>query len=346
MEHRVICARGKSATWGLRADQAVCPTIVEGTGFAFPRAILAGVYTRRLFALAAVFGLGLAAQVDPRDSTGLFPLTDLGKGTYKGQQGGLYPGGANTPPKAHQAEGLKRAREIARRETSGKVALISIGMSNTTMEFSTFVKAAADSAIHPNLAIVDCAQSGRGADVTSKSDAPFWQVCLDRLQAAGVEPGQVAVAWVKQAYARPTEPFPAEPKKMQGYLAATVRNLHDKFPNLRIIYCSSRIYAGYANTDLNPEPHAYEGAFAVKWLIAAQIAGDKELSYDRAPWLAWGPYLWADGVKPRSDRLTWVRSELGNDGTHPSPAGREKVTKMLLEFFKTDPSARPWFGVK
>ena len=277
----------------------------------------------------------------------MVPLTDLGKGMYKGEQGGLYPGGANTPPKAHLAEGIKRAREIAKREASGKVALISIGMSNTTMEFSTFVKTAAgDASIQPNLAIVDCAQSGRGADTTAKPDAPFWQVCQERLQAAGIAPAQVAVAWIKQAYGRPTEPFPAEPKKMQGYLLATVHNLHDKFRNLRIVYFSSRIYAGYANTDLNPEPHAYEGAFAVKWLIAAQIAGDPELKYDRAPWLAWGPYLWADGVKPRSDGLTWVRSELGNDGTHPSPAGREKVTKMLLEFFKRDATARPWFSVK
>jgi hypothetical protein len=41
----------------------------------------------------------------------------------------------------------------------------------------------------------------------------------------------------------------------------------------------------------------------VKWLIADQIAGNPELNYDpakgrvRAAWLAWGPYIWADGVK-------------------------------------------------
>ena len=35
----------------------------------------------------------------PRDSTGLIPLCDLGKGTYKGEEGGLYPGGGNTPPR-------------------------------------------------------------------------------------------------------------------------------------------------------------------------------------------------------------------------------------------------------
>ena len=40
-----------------------------------------------------------------------------------------------------------------------------------------------------------------------------------------------------------------------------------KWPNVRIAYVSSRIYAGYANTGLNPEPYAYEGAFAMRWVI-------------------------------------------------------------------------------
>jgi hypothetical protein len=60
-----------------------------------------------------------------------------------------------------------------------------------------------------------------------------------------------------------------------------------------VAYLSSRIYGGYAATPLNPEPHAYEGAFAVKWTIASQIAGDAELNYDpdkgavRSPWIAY-----------------------------------------------------------
>ena len=35
-----------------------------------------------------------------RESTGMTALPDLGKGNYKGEQGGLYPGGENTPPAA------------------------------------------------------------------------------------------------------------------------------------------------------------------------------------------------------------------------------------------------------
>ena len=37
----------------------------------------------------------------PRDSMGMIALTDLGKNSYKGEQGGLYPGGENSPPPEH-----------------------------------------------------------------------------------------------------------------------------------------------------------------------------------------------------------------------------------------------------
>jgi hypothetical protein len=46
-----------------------------------------------------------AKENPPRESTGLIPLPDLGAGKYKGEEGGLYPGGRNTPPAAHAAAG-------------------------------------------------------------------------------------------------------------------------------------------------------------------------------------------------------------------------------------------------
>src|SRR5262249_7525367 len=47
-----------------------------------------------------------------RESTGLIPLPDLGTAMYKGEQGGLYPGGANTPPAAHLRAGLAISKTI------------------------------------------------------------------------------------------------------------------------------------------------------------------------------------------------------------------------------------------
>jgi hypothetical protein len=316
---------------------------------------------------AALFVAGSIAQMPDRklwvkdhpsrESTGLIALPDLGQGTYKGEQGGLYPKGLNTPPPAHLAAGQALARKIVpldaegRPSPGGKIALISIGMSNTTMKYQTFQKIAAeDRTLNPNLVLVDGAQGGQTARVTANPNSKFWQVVDQRLESAGVARNQVQAAWVLQANVGPSRPFPAESKELQEHILATLHVMHDRFPNLKIAYLSSRTYGGYATSPLNPEPFAYEGGFSVKWLIADQIAGKPELNYDaskgalRAPWLAWGPYVWADGVKPNKDGLSYsIDDYVESDRTHPSTAGRIKVAKCLLAFLKADPTARSWF---
>ena len=292
----------------------------------------------------------------PQDSTGMIPLTELGKGAYKGEEGGLYPGGLNTPPEGHLKAGLALAAQIApldkegKKAADGKIVFLSIGMSNTTMEFQVFQKlAAGDKDLNPRLLIVDGAQGAQTAKVTAKPESNFWKVVDERLAKEDVTAKQVQAVWLKQANGGPTEPFPAEAKRLEQDVVNTLHILHARFPNLKIAYMSSRIYAGYASSPLNPEPHAYEGAFAYKWLIADQIAGKPELNYDpakgevKSPWVAWGPYLWADGKKARKDGLTYTREDVGADGTHPSESGRQKVGKLLLDFLKSDPTSRPWF---
>jgi hypothetical protein len=93
----------------------------------------------------------------------------------------------------------------------------------------------------------------------------------------------------------------------------------------------------------------------VKWLIAAQVkqiasgtvdatAGSLDYRTGEAPWLAWGPYLWADGATPRQgDGLTWVVSDFAPDGTHPATTGIQKVGQQLLTFFKTSEFTSCWF---
>ncbi len=298
----------------------------------------------------------LSAQNPGGISVGLKPLPELGSSLYLGYQGGLYPGGVNVCPPQHDSAGRAIAQQVvplnqsgAHDALNGKIVLLSIGMSNTTQEFSEFKRTAdADAAKNPRLAIVDGAQGGQTAAVISNPTATFWSVIDQRLQTVGVTRQQVQVAWVKEADAAPSKAFPAHAQILETELQAIARILKSFYANIRIAYVSSRIYAGYATTNLNPEPYAYESGFAVQWLMQKQISGDTSLAYaqprQRAPWLSWGPYLWADGMTPRSsDGLVWLASDYTADGTHPSSNGQKKVAAMLLSFFKSDPTAVPWF---
>ncbi|MGH7671480.1 MAG: hypothetical protein ACREMC_01170 [Gemmatimonadales bacterium] len=329
-------------------------------------------------AVGACSGAGSAGPAAPPR----IALSDLGAQTYKGFAGGLYAAGTNTEPTAHAAAGLTRAQSIAPRDTAGspdpagKIVLVSIGMSNTTQEFCaasstttncsswTFMgQAAADPAVNDTtLAIVNGARGGQDAQTWDAStDANYDSVRLNRLGPLGLTERQVQVAWVKQADAGPRDSLPspqADAYQLETRLGNIVRALKTRYPNLQLVFLSSRIYAGYATTTLNPEPYAYESGFAVKWLIQAQSdqmansgavtdprAGD--LSYGSvAPWIGWGPYLWTDGLTPRQgDGLIWERADFAQDGTHPSQSGQQKVGTMLLAFFKTSPFTKCWFVV-
>jgi hypothetical protein len=186
-------------------------------------------------------------------------------------------------------------------------------------------------------------------DVEGPRGKQFWNTVEERLKKADVSPAQVQVAWLKEADANPNEGFPKYARKLQEELTNIVQLMRQRFPNLKMVYLSSRIFGGYAKTRLNPEPYAYESAFSVKWLIERQLKGDAALNFDpakgaiKAPWLSWGPYLWANGMTKRTDGLFWTEDDLGGDGTHPSPAGRRKVAEQLLRFFKNDSTAKPWF---
>ena len=176
------------------------------------------------------------------------------------------------------------------------------------------------------------------------------------LKPAGLAEDQVEVIWLKNADPRPTVALPASDADAYIYereLGETARAARARYPNLRLMFISSRVYAGYAALPLNPEPYAYEYGFSVKWAIQSQIeqlrsgkvdpvAGDLDYKKGVAPWLAWGPYLWADGTIARSDGLTWKPSEFQADGTHPNKDGVDKVAHMLLDFFTTSPYAS-WF---
>jgi lysophospholipase L1-like esterase len=310
----------------------------------------------------ALFVLALAAAVARASncagtSTGMIPVNDLGAGFYKGVQGGLYPGGVNVRPAAHEAAGVAIANAIwpldtlGQLDASGHVVFVSIGMSNCTQEFSAFVpKSNADPVRKANVRTIDCAVGGQTAQILAQPTSAYWDSVATRLRGHGSAPKQVQVVWLKDANANPTGTFEVTTDTLAAQFFRIVQILKQKLPNVKQVFFTSRIYAGYASSTLNPEPYAYENAFAIKRVIAQQLAGDPALNFDAAsgpvvaPWLSWGPYLWADGLNPRADGLTWACSELNSsDGTHPSATGRAKVADSLLAFVRRDAATAPWY---
>jgi len=159
-----------------------------------------------------------------------------------------------------------------------------------------------------------------------------------------------------------------------------------RYLNLKQVFVTSRIYGGYANNSigganacLNPEPFAYELGFGVQRLITAQIRQaaaittptdqySGQMDYTVAPWVDWGPYLWASADTPRNDGLFWCGGQSANsqcngtydviqgnlsdstefgDFTHPNGNGVAKVAGRLVNFINQQtgsPWIRPWIG--
>jgi hypothetical protein len=295
--------------------------------------------------------------------TPITPLNDLGTGTYLGSEGGLYPNGSNVRPPSFDAAGVAIAQAIqpldadGNPDPNGKYALISIGESNTSNTYTQFlIDANADPAKNAHLVLVRGAQPRAGAAKFADPNNGVWNPIFQfYLPQAGVTANQVVAAWV-ESVDRTSGKQPAFPQDMaalQSEQESIARNLHNKFPNIKLVYYTSKFYDGYGTglkESIYPEPYAYESGFAVKWAIQDQINGNANLNWDAgvgpvmAPWMSWANYEWANGLLARSDGLTWSCQDMKSDGVHPSPAhGMEKDSNLLLNFFKSDTTTMPWF---
>lgn len=288
---------------------------------------------------------------NPVADTVRIPLDRSGTWTYKGFDGGLYAGGSNSPPAPHLARGIAAAQQVVPRDVNGnpaptgKIVMLSIGMSNGTQEFcnqsgyvscqpwSFMGKALANPAVnHSTLVIVNGARGGQVASAWATATSPEYTRVRDQgLQALGLSEAQVQVVWTKLANAQPTVALPhpnADAFLLRASISNVVTALKTRYPNLQLVFMSSRTYAGYATTGLNPEPYAYETGFAHKWAI------EDNMQTGTAPWIGWAAYLWDP---------EFARGDFEADGTHPSQTGEAKVAEKLLSFFMASPFARPWF---
>ena len=294
-------------------------------------------------------------------TTPITPITDLGTGTYGGEEGGLYSDGSNVRPTSQTTYGQTLAGKVQPLNSSGvasptgKIVFLALGESTALDEFGTgFLPLARyDPAINSNIVFVDGAQGGAtpGELLTTTGNGYYNTILNNYLPDQGVTADQVQVMWIEDSNGIATGTFPTDMTTLTTDYETVLENLHDLFPNLLMAYFSSRIYAGYSNgvAKINPEPYAYEAGFATKNAILDQyngtgICGGNGCSPTVAPWVSWGPYYWANGLLASDDGMVWTCQDLQADGTHPqSPSGDLKVAGQLLNFLKTDVTTTPWF---
>jgi hypothetical protein len=121
-------------------------------------------------------------------------------------------------------------------------------------------------------------------------------------------------------------------QNMQRDLDKVLAYCIKRFPNSKIAYLTCdgfRHFTGF-------EPHVYQEAFALKWLIESQLRGNAparpEGSLRHLPWLTWEPYIWDN---------TWDRSYF-TDGVHPVPKALEIFVNNYWQHLSDDSVAKPW----
>ncbi|EDY19557.1 hypothetical protein CfE428DRAFT_2733 [Chthoniobacter flavus Ellin428] len=257
------------------------------------------------------------------DWSALIPLTDL-TAPYKGEDGGLYGGGHNDPPESLRTAHLQESAKIHPLDATGaptadgKIGLITIGFSNTSIESEDFKRTAdADPQKSPQVVIVNGAIGGRsavmwawdGAEVLPAAEQQrldqemdvvqmpkgvrkstglardTWPTLAKRIEAAGLTPAQVQAVWLKQVEAnpRPFGEFPAHARALQADITAILQIARRHYPNLRVAYLSSRTFGGWSGRiSGSPEPYAYESGFGTRWVVQSQLQGDPALNFDPA----------------------------------------------------------------
>ena len=263
----------------------------------------------------------------------------------------------NTMPAAHRAGGNAMAASLQPLDANGKVdlingkiAAIAEGISNTRLEMDAFLFEFIQNnpAVNPQFKFVNLAEGG------------CHLICWRDKGVGAIDP-QVQIALVKHSNnlgqlsnGMPKDPmapfttiaskrFPTHAQLTQGMLKKRILDLKIKYPNLKLLYITSRCYGGWkcspADPQANVEPVAFEEGFSVKWLLEGQVTGsDSVLNYSgpnpQAPWMAWGPYLWDS---------SWPQDWFQVNSAHPCAPGLTHVAKLWYDFLMLDSASRPWF---
>lgn len=319
----------------------------------------------------------LACAAAHADNLGI-PLNDLGPRPYRlGYFGGLYENGTNDYPADHLAAGMELSRRIqpldenGNPSPNGKIGVLAIGNGDTARvicspyrtadcEPGSFMAMIHDNPrVSPGVVVINAAFEDFNVRNTNPDLTPVFEgVRQYRIEPAGLSEQQVQVAWIQMSYDHPSVDITCacgDAYNLKVDIGNLLRQIPGRYPNLKMAYLSSRPYAGYSADAWNPEPIAYDTGITMRIMIWDQLeqvrtgatfndsrVGMINYTKGQAPWIAWGPYMWANGATPRSDGLTWLPEDY--DGPLLSEKGAHKAANLLFDFFMTDPTTRTWFA--
>lgn len=279
------------------------------------------------------------------------PRFDQG-GLYLGRyEMGLYPGGSSQMPAEHRQAGQRIASTIVPLngngrpdEVNGKIIGLVMGHSNCKQYFTALQEKLVQEAasLHPAFEMLNAAIGGQQLPEIHELQGKVWDKAAELLARPGYSSRQVRVLFLHTTYhgarnhaGQPPREFPRVMRQMRSDMQDVLRHCLTLYPNLKLAYLTSdgkRHYTGF-------EPHVWQEAFAVKWLIEEQIKGAETLAFEdrpgarrRMPWLCWGPYIWDNA---------WDESYF-TDGVHPAPKARGIFVDQYLSLLRSDPVARPW----
>jgi len=305
----------------------------------------------------------LVAQKDcSRPPLGRLPVSDMTNSTWNAIRGGLYPEGRAVPPPdkmfAYQTiiDAVEpRALDGLLHPTDGRIVMIGVGASNPRTEFNAFVALAkSDPSASTSLIFANTCVGGQGVQKMNLPTDSYWKNASKVLDSLGCSAAQVQLAWVETDNTQDADTtFPGAAQGLADDLFTLCTTMRSFYPNLKVIYFSSRSYAGY----IDPasalagrgllSPRDYLNGWAIKFLIERQIVGTAGYTFTGVtadlPALMWCTDNWADGTTPKLDGLFWHCDDFSGDGLHLSPLGEEKSGARIYRFFSTDPLAQRWY---
>lgn len=322
-------------------------------------------------ALSMAFSMPAIAQLEldcSHDSTGLIPLTDFGYSYYGPFRGGLYPGFMNEMPETHLNKGKALSNSMVPLDgegnvdwETGNILMIGMGGSTASNAFNSMTDTLNTwdyEGVNPCMKLKGLFYGGKDLqDMINTTDPFYWNYLQDKLDARGDTWDNIQIVWMQTHSELPTYDSIAFVKTLVSQYITLLQRMQDSMANVKQVFFTGFHYTGYTHPshelyNVLSEPKAYWGNIAIKILIERQIAGDPELAFEgpnkKVPYIAWGPYWWADGENPRaSDGLTWSCSEYRDDDTgggfHLEDSGKGKEALMFIDFLATNEVTSKWY---